>query len=150
MLARLMFKRCNGETLSLVIEPPRAPGPSVIEGNISISTTDLVANIVMPTLIQKLRQLYPDISIELISTDIMSDLKRREADIAIRSLQPGDQDLIARKIGDFTGHLYASEQYLQQTGVPRSAEDLVDANIICDKSEMIIKAGKRGFYKIVH
>ena len=68
----------------------------------------------------------------------MSDLKRREADIAIRSMQPGDQDLIARKIGDFTGHLYASEQYLQQIGVPQSAEDLGDANIICDKSEMII------------
>lgn len=111
---------------------------SSIEGDISISTTDLVANIVMPTLIQKLRQLHPDISIKLISSDTVSDLKRREADIAIRSIQPGDQDLIARKIGDFTGHLYASEQYLQQIGVPRSAEDLGDANIICDKSEMII------------
>jgi len=111
---------------------------SSIEGDISISTTDLVANIVMPTLIQKLRQLHPDISIKLISSDTMSDLKRREADIAIRAMQPGDQDLIARKIGDMTGHLYASEHYLQQIGVPRSAEDLGNANIICDKSEMII------------
>jgi DNA-binding transcriptional LysR family regulator len=99
-----------------------------IEGNICISASDLVANIVMPTLIEKLRQLHPDISIELISSDTMSDLKRREADIAIR----------ARKIGDMTGHLYASEHYLQQIGVPRSAEDLGNANIICDKSEMII------------
>ena len=109
-----------------------------IEGDICISATDLVANIIMPTLIQKLRQLHPDISIKLISSDTMSDLKRREADIAIRAMQPGDQDLIARKIGDFTGHLYATEHYLQQIGVPRSAEDLGDANIICDKSEMII------------
>ncbi len=109
-----------------------------IEGDICISATDLVANIVMPTLIQKLRQLHPDISIKLISSDTMSDLKRREADIAIRAMQPGDQDLIARKIGDMTGHLYASEHYLQQIGAPRSAEDLCDANIICDKSEMII------------
>lgn len=109
-----------------------------IEGNICISASDLVANIVMPSLIQELRQLHPDISIELISSDTMSDLKRREADIAIRAMQPGDQDLIARKIGDMTGHLYASEHYLQQIGVPRSAEDLGNANIICDKSEMII------------
>jgi len=111
---------------------------SAIEGNICISTTDLVANIVMPTLIQKLRQLYPDISIKLVSSDTISDLRRREADIAIRSMQPGDQDLIARKIGDITGHLYASERYLKQIGAPQSAEDLADANIICDKSEMII------------
>lgn len=109
-----------------------------IEGDICISATDLVANIVMPTVIKNLRQLYPDISIKLISSDTMSDLRRREADIAIRSMQPGDQDLIARKIGDITGHLYASEHYLRQTGVPRSAEDLCDTNFICDKSEMII------------
>ncbi len=111
---------------------------SSVEGEICISATDLVANIVMPGLIQKLRQLYPGISVRLISSDTMSDLKRREADIAVRSLQPGDQDLIARKIGEMTGHLYASEHYLQQIGVPRSAEDLCDANLICDKSEMII------------
>ena len=68
----------------------------------------------------------------------MSDLKRREADIAIRALEPADPDLIARKIGDVTGHLYASEQYLEQAGVPQSAEDLGDADFICDKSEMFM------------
>ena len=58
-----------------------------------------------------------------------------DAEVALIELIPvdGDQDLIARKIGDMTGHLYASEHYLQQIGVPRSAEDLGDANIICDK-----------------
>ena len=53
-------------------------------------------------------------------------------------MQPADPDLIARKIGDVTGHLYASEYYLEQIGVPQSPEDLGDANFICDKSEMII------------
>ena len=109
-----------------------------IKGNICISASDLIANLVMPSLIQKLRQHYPDISVELIASDTLSDLKRREADIAIRALQPADPDLIARKIGDITGHLYASEQYLEQTGIPKTPEDLGDANVICDKSEMII------------
>ncbi len=109
-----------------------------IKGNICISATDLVTNLVMPILIQKLRRLHPDISVELIASDTLSDLRRREADIAIRAMQPADPDLIARKIGDVTGHLYASEYYLEQIGVPQSPEDLGDANFICDKSEMII------------
>lgn len=111
---------------------------NTIKGNICISATDLVTNLVMPILIKKLRRLHPDISIELIASDTLSDLRRREADIAIRAMQPADPDLIARKIGDVTGHLYASEYYLEQIGVPQSLEDLGDANFICDKSEMII------------
>jgi len=111
---------------------------NTIKGNICISATDLVANLVMPIVIQKLRRLHPDISVELIASDTLSDLRRREADIAIRAMQPADPDLIARKIGDITGHLYASEHYLEQIGVPQSPEDLGDADFICDKSEMII------------
>jgi len=111
---------------------------NIVEGNICISATDLVTNFVMPSLVQKLRQLYPNISVELIASDSLSDLRRREADIAIRAMQPIDPDLIARKIGDITGHLYASKHYLKQIGIPKTAKDLGNANFICDKSEMII------------
>ena len=110
---------------------------NAITGHICISATDLVANLVMPTLVQKLRRLHPDISVDLIVSDTLSDLRRREADIAIRAIEPVDPDSIARKIGDITGHLYASEHYLEQIGVPQSPDDLEDADFICDRSEMI-------------
>ena len=45
----------------------------------------------------------------------------------LRARQPGGPDLIARKIGDITGHLYAPEQYLERIGVPQLPEDLGDA-----------------------
>lgn len=109
-----------------------------IEGNICISATDLITNFVMPTLIQKMKRLYPDITVELIASNALSDLKRREADIAIRAIQPTEPDLIARKVGDFTGHLYASKEYLEEIGIPESAEDLIDTNFICDKSDMVV------------
>ncbi|PHS67571.1 MAG: LysR family transcriptional regulator [Methylophaga sp.] len=109
-----------------------------IQGNICISSTDLIMIHVMPILVEKLRCQYPEITVELISSNTVSDLRRREADIAIRAMQPADPDLIARKIGDVTGHLYASKQYLQQIGNPQSVEDLIDADFICDKSEMFM------------
>lgn len=109
-----------------------------IQGNICISSTDLIMIHAMPILVEKLRCQYPEITVELVSSNTVSDLRRREADIAIRAMQPADPDLIARKIGDVTGHLYASKQYLQQIGNPQSVEDLIDADFICDKSEMFM------------
>ena len=111
---------------------------NTIEGNICISATDLVTILAMPILVQKLRRLYPGITVELIASNTLSDLKRREADIAIRAAQPAEPDLIARKIGDITAHLYASEHYLEQIGIPQSPEDLIDADFICDKPEIVM------------
>ncbi|MDH5218086.1 MAG: LysR family transcriptional regulator [Gammaproteobacteria bacterium] len=109
-----------------------------IEGNVCISATDLVTILAMPTIVEKLRLLHPGITIELVASNSESDLKRREADIAIRGFRPTQADLIARKIGDVTAHLYASPNYLRQLGNPTSPQELTNANFICDNSEQII------------
>ena len=109
-----------------------------IEGNICISATDLVTILAMPTIVEKLRDRHPGITIELIASDSESDLKRREADIAIRAFKPTQPDLIARKIGDVTAYLYATPSYLRQIGYPKSPQELTNANFIGDNSEQLI------------
>ena len=51
------------------------------------------------------------------------DLRRREADIAIRNLKPEQPDLIARFIREATAHFYAAEDWVHANGHPRSAAD---------------------------
>lgn len=109
-----------------------------IEGNICISATDLVTILAMPTIAEKLRNTYPGITVELVASNSESDLKRREADIAIRAFKPTQPDLIARKIGDVTAHLYASPNYLRLLGNPKSPQELTGANFISDNSKQII------------
>jgi DNA-binding transcriptional LysR family regulator len=109
-----------------------------IEGNVCISTTDLVATLVMPDLVSRLRHRYPGISLELVASNSESDLKRREADIALRGYQPTQPDLIAKRIGEVTAHLYASSGYLQTLDKPISLESLSSADFICDKPEAVI------------
>jgi len=109
-----------------------------IEGTIGISTTDLVSVFVMPSIVEKLRRQHPGIRVELIVTNSESDLKRREADIAIRGNQVSQLDLIARKIGDITVHLYASKDYAKQLGTVASASDLKDASFISDSSDTVL------------
>jgi len=101
-----------------------------IEGNICITTTELLATFILPPMIQKLRQSEPGIEIEIISTNDESNLNRREADIAIRNFRPSQLELIAKKLFDAKGHLYAATTYLQRLGNPRSIGELNNANFI--------------------
>ena len=102
----------------------------VIEGNICITTTEIAATFILPPMIKKLRQLEPGIEIEIISTNDETNLTRREADIAIRSFRPSQQELIVKKLCDVKGHLYAASTYLQQLGNPSSIAELNNANFI--------------------
>ena len=91
----------------------RASGQSEqMQGKVVVSTGELDAIYRMPKIIAKLRHQEPGIEIEVVVTNEISDLKRREADIAIRSFQPTQGDLIARKLGEEEIWLYGTRAYL--------------------------------------
>lgn len=84
-----------------------------IAGKVSISLTELDAFFRFPPLITRLKEYAPHIDIELIVSNQVSDLKRREADIAMRYKRPTDLDLIARKIGHETVYLYGHKDLIK-------------------------------------
>jgi DNA-binding transcriptional LysR family regulator len=92
-------------------------------GVVSVSATDAVAATLLPPLVKKLREQEPGIAIEVIPSNALSDLLRREADIAIRHVKPEQPELIARLIREATAHFYASKDWVKTHGHPRSAED---------------------------
>ena len=51
----------------------------------------------------------------------MSELGKREADLAIRNFRPTGGDLVTRKIREDSGYLYATPAYLDAIGNPTSA-----------------------------
>lgn len=92
-------------------------------GVVSISATDAVAFYLLPPLVKQLREREPGIAIEVISSNALSDLLRREADIAIRHVKPEQPELIARLVRQTSANFYASEDWVRAHGHPRSAED---------------------------
>jgi len=94
-----------------------------VEGVVSVSASDGVAAHMLPPLVRALREQEPGIAIEIISSNALSDLLRREADIAIRHVKPEQPDLIARLIRHATAGFYASETWVEVHGHPRNAED---------------------------
>jgi DNA-binding transcriptional LysR family regulator len=73
------------------------------------------------------RQQWPKIEIEIIASSDTSDLSRREADIAIRNYRPKQQELIAKRVKNTLGHLYASKRYLNSLEHRQSPKDLSNA-----------------------
>lgn len=67
---------------------------------------------------------YPEVRIEMAVTDRVVDLLAENADVAIRSGEIRDPNLVTRKIADFERGLYASPEYLARRGTPLSPADL--------------------------
>ena len=101
-----------------------------IDGSICIAASETYASLVLPPIIAKLRRLEPGITVEVVASNSPSDLRRREADIAIRNFRPTEPDLIAKKIRDIPARLYASPEYLDRIGRPKLPYDLRNAEFI--------------------
>lgn len=94
-----------------------------VTGVVSVSASDMFASHLLPRLVKQLRTHAPGITLEVISSDAISDLQRREADIAIRLVNPEQPDLIARRVGSATAYFYASQEWVNTHGIPRTAQD---------------------------
>ena len=111
-----------------------------IQGSICISASEVHAAFLLPPIIARLRQMEPGIDVEIVASNSVSDLRRREADIAIRSFRPTQPELIAKKIKDVEARLYASKEYLKQIGMPTSPVDLEQADFIdFDNTDRLLK-----------
>jgi len=108
-----------------------------IEGLVVVSVGELDALFRLPQIIAKLRREEPGISVEIIVTNEPSDLKRREADIAIRNFRPTQNDLIAKKLGNENIWLYGTPGYLEKIPKVKNIE-FTDIQIIgFDQSDSI-------------
>ncbi len=94
-----------------------------VAGLVSISAGDGVSICLLPPIIAKLRAIAPQVQIEMVVANEVSDLRRREADIAVRHVAPTEPDLIGKKLRDVTASFYASKDWVKQNGHPRKAED---------------------------
>ncbi len=101
-----------------------------VEGVVSVSASDAVAAYLLPRIVRLIREREPGIVIDIVSTNALSDLRQREADIAIRHLRPEQPDLIGRLVREATAGFYASKAWVQANGHPRTAEDATRCDFI--------------------
>ncbi|MEL6640960.1 MAG: LysR family transcriptional regulator [Pseudomonadota bacterium] len=101
-----------------------------IAGNVRITCSDALATHALPRIVIALRKKHPGIQVELVPNNDISDLTRRDADIAIRHSRPEQPDLVAKRLADTEIGLFAAESYLADLGSISSPADLGQADFI--------------------
>jgi DNA-binding transcriptional LysR family regulator len=120
---------------------------SMVEGVVRITAIDVFAAYVLPPIMQRLNVIAPGIVLEVTASNTIDDLMRREADIAIRHVQPSQPDLIARRCPDSEIGLYAATRLLDEFGRPTKPEEFARLPFIgFPENEILIKElDARGF-----
>lgn len=77
-------------------------------GTIRITATDMLAVGVLPRHMAAFRSEWPGIEVEVIVSDTVLDLTRREADVAIRVGNPAQETLVGRRVGRLAFAIYAA------------------------------------------
>ncbi len=109
-------------------------------GSVRISTSEVAAVWLLPQVLAALHQAEPGVQIELVASNGVSNLLRREADIAVRMLRPAQASLVARKLGDVAIIAAAHESYLARAGTPRKPEDLAQHTLVgYDRDETVLR-----------
>src|SRR5215217_4575313 len=87
------------------------------EGVVRVTTTEAFAvNTLLPRF-APFRERHPGIEVRFLTDYGALDLRRREADVAVRLTRPSEASLVARKVGDIAISLYASEGYVARRGL---------------------------------
>ena len=74
--------------------------------------------------LQRFRERYPQLRVEFVMSDRFVDLRDGGADVALRSGDTDDGDLVGRKIGDSLWAVYASDAYIAQHGQPTQVAEI--------------------------
>lgn len=85
----------------------------------------VVSSLVLPVLGEFMRE-YPAIELDLDFTDRLVDVIEEGFDVVVRTGNPTDSRLSARKLGHFNSMLVASPEYLARRGIPNVPADLLE------------------------
>lgn len=88
---------------------------NALQGKVVVSAPPVWANEVLIPALADFRQRFPDIVLTLSGDVSMSNLHQREADVAIRTRRPTQEDLVIRTLGSSTYRFYAHDKYLKDT-----------------------------------
>jgi DNA-binding transcriptional LysR family regulator len=94
-----------------------------LAGSIRVTTTDTLMASILPEILAEFRGGHPGIQVEIALSNLMFNLTRREADIAIRPADDPPETLIGRRICAIAFAVYGSPDYLARADQAKSLAD---------------------------
>lgn len=104
-----------------------------LSGVVKVTTVESAANAWVIPAIAALRDLHPDLQVEIIATDDNLDLAKGEADMAIRfGARPQQDVLIVRPLAELDECFYASRELATKLGRPADYAGLAAYPLVTD------------------
>lgn len=114
-----------------VFEQQLASALAEVTGVIRVTCPEpIVYRITQSTLLDRFRACHPALEVHFVMSDKYVDLMKGEADVALRSGDTEDGELVGRKIGDSIWAVYASRTYIERHGRPERIEDLAQHALV--------------------
>jgi len=101
-----------------------------VTGTVRVTASEVIGAEVLPQVFAALHERHPGLEIELQLSNTVDNLLRREADIAVRNVEPVQEALVVRRIGTITIGLHGHRRYLDRAGRPRTLDDLSGHSVI--------------------
>jgi DNA-binding transcriptional LysR family regulator len=99
-------------------------------GTVRLTASDVIGVEVLPEILANFREVHRQVDVEVLLSNRVENLLRRDADIAVRMARPEQDALIAKKIGEIPVLLYAHRRYVERHGLPVSIDDLEGHTLI--------------------
>ena len=113
-------------------------------GELRVTTTMGFGSLWLAPRLGHLYQDYPELSIDLLLKERVLDLPMREADVAIRMKEPSQADLIRRRLMEVNIRLYATQEYIDNHGIPQTVDDMQQHRLIAQRpNEVQVSAGRQ-------
>ncbi|MBV9889680.1 MAG: LysR family transcriptional regulator [Rhizobacter sp.] len=129
---------------ALALTRSLAGARSPSRGIVRVTTSQVAATWLLPAVLARLQRAHDAIEIELVASNELTNLLRREADIAVRMVRPAQASLIARKLGDIEIVAAAHRSYLAKAPPLHSVDDLLAHRLIgYDRDDTIVRGAAR-------
>ena len=102
---------------------------NAMKGSIKLTAPEDLSYFLLTPIIMNFMQEYPEISVELYSSNAFLDFKEHQIDLALRIGKLEDSSLIQKKISDVRVPLIASTEYLQGHPKIKKLEDLKEHSV---------------------
>lgn len=93
-------------------------------GRVRVATMEGIATLYLARQFIEMRERYPLLEVELVTSGQAVNVSRREADVFLSFFRPEGRGLHVEAVGQFALHLYGSPQYLARHGTPATPDDL--------------------------
>jgi len=100
-------------------------------GELRVTTTTGFGTLWLAPRLPALYKKFPSLKIDLMLEERVLDLPMREADVAIRMKEPSQADLIRRRLMNIRMRLYATPEYIAESGIPEIMADFAQHRLIC-------------------